>query len=253
MLRITSHGITDIGLVRYRNEDYFEIDDRKQVYIVADGMGGHGYGDVAARMAVESMRTSIARGRSRQNGNGLLAHSNSLKRSIQVAHDKVQTAIQQDAKLLGMGTTVVSAMLRDETLAIAHVGDSRAYLLRGDQLELLTHDHSWVYEQVVAGVMSNEQAETHPLRSVVTRVVGGGSHSKWPGADVCEIDVRHGDLLLLCSDGLSAMLGDEEIKRHLAASADEALKETTRRLVYDANRHGGMDNITVVLLKVEED
>jgi protein phosphatase len=253
MLIIRSHGITDVGLLRTHNEDCFETDDLHQVYVVADGMGGHNHGEVASRVAVDSIREFIAQSVDRDGtlpigyDADLLQHSNRLKRSIQVAHDQVLTAIREDGTLLGMGTTIVGAMLGDEVLAIAHVGDSRGYRLRNGKLELLTQDHTWVNEQVVAGYLSEEQAKSHPLKNVVTRALGGDSEVM---VDVTETDARDGDVFLLCSDGLTTMLSDQEIHERMVANG--SLEEICQRMVHDANARGGFDNVTVVLLKVEE-
>ncbi len=254
MLVIRSYGITDVGLLRTHNEDCFETDDLNQVYIVADGMGGHNHGEVASRVAVDSIREFIAQSVDRDGtlpigyDANLLQHSNRLKRSIQVAHDQVLTAIREDGTLLGMGTTIVGAMLHDRTLAIARGGDSRGYRLRNGHLELLTQDHTWVNEQVVAGYLSEEQAKSHPLKNVVTRALRGDSDIV---VDVLETEVRKGDLFLLCSDGLTTMLSDEEIHERLVT--DGSLDDIGRRLIRDANARGGFDNITVVLFRVGDD
>lgn len=253
MLSIQSYGITDVGLLRTHNEDCFETDDRHRVYIVADGMGGHNHGEVASRVAVDSIREFISQTVDRDGtlpvgyDASLLQHSNRLKRSIQVAHDQVLTAIREDGTLLGMGTTIVGAMLENQVLAIAHVGDSRGYRLRDGHLELLTQDHTWVNEQVVAGYLSEEQAKSHPLKNVVTRALGGDSEVV---VDVVETRACPGDLFLLCSDGLTTMLSDQEIHERLIR--DAPLDEICKRMVNDANARGGFDNVTVVLLKIVE-
>lgn len=254
MFVIKSYGLTDVGLLRTHNEDCFEVDDENQVYIVADGMGGHNHGEVASRVAVDSMREFIAQSVDRDGtlpigyDAKLKQHSNRLKRSIQVAHDQVLTAIREDGNLLGMGTTIVGAMLQDDVVAIAHVGDSRGYRLRQGHLELLTQDHTWVNEQVVAGYLTEEQAKSHPLKNVVTRALGGDSEVL---VDVMETEAQVGDLFLLCSDGLTTMLSDQEI--HERVSAGVSIEKISHQLVHDANTRGGFDNITVVLLLVEED
>lgn len=253
MLRIKSFGTTDVGLLRTHNEDCFDADDQNQVYIVADGMGGHNHGEVASRVAVDSIREYIAQSVDRDGtlpigyDANLFQHSNRLKRSIQVAHDRVLTAIREDGTLLGMGTTIVGAMLDNGILALAHVGDSRGYRLRDGRLELLTQDHTWVNEQVVAGYLSEDQAKSHPLKNVVTRALGGDNEIV---VDVVETEAKAGDLFLLCSDGLTTMLTDQEI--HERMSADETLDVICRRMVDDANARGGFDNVTVLLMQVEE-
>ena len=252
MLRVKSYGLTDTGLLRTHNEDCFDIDDGHQVYIVADGMGGHNHGEVASRVSVDSIREFISQSVDHDGtlpigyDASLQAHSNRLKRSIHVAHDQVLAAIREDGTLLGMGTTIVGAMLESQVMAIAHVGDSRGYRLREGHLELLTQDHTWVNEQVVAGYLSEEQAKSHPLKNVVTRALGGDSEIV---VDVMETDVRPGDLFLLCSDGLTTMLSDQEIHDRITAPG-ETLAEICHSMVQDANARGGFDNVTVVLLRV---
>lgn len=254
MLRIKSFGMTDVGLLRTHNEDCFDVDDQNQVYVVADGMGGHNHGEVASRVAVDSIREFISQSDDRDGtlpigyDARLFQHSNRLKRSIQVAHDRVLTAIREDGKLVGMGTTIIGAMLESGVLAIAHVGDSRGYRLRHGHLELLTQDHTWVNEQVVAGYLSEEQAKAHPLKNVVTRALGGENEIV---VDVVETEALAGDIFLLCSDGLTTMLSDQEI--HERMTADASLSEIGRRMVHDANARGGFDNVTVVLLRVVDD
>ncbi len=251
MLRINSFGSTDVGLLRTHNEDCFDVNDKYQVYIVADGMGGHNHGEIASQIAVASIRNFIAESMDSDGtlpmgyDSNLHHHSNHLKRSIHTAHDHVLKAIREDGSLLGMGTTVVGAMHQEKILAIAHVGDSRGYRLRSGHLELLTQDHTWVNEQVVAGYLSEEQAKSHPLKNVVTRALGGDSDIV---VDVLETEVRAGDLFLLCSDGLTTMLSDEEIHERLVA--ESSLDKIGRRLIHDANARGGFDNITVVLFRV---
>lgn len=254
MLHIKSFGSTDVGLLRTHNEDCFDVNDKYQVYVVADGMGGHNHGEIASQIAVEAIREFID---SSMDNDGTLPigydatlhqHSNHLKRSIHTAHDHVLKAIREDGALLGMGTTVVGAMHKEQVVAIAHVGDSRGYRLRNGHLELLTQDHTWVNEQVVAGYLSEEQAKSHPLKNVVTRALGGDSDIV---VDVTETEARAGDLFLLCSDGLTTMLSDEEIHERLVV--DASLDEIGRRLIQDANARGGFDNVTVVLFQVSDD
>ncbi len=171
-----------------------------------------------------------------------------IRKAIRVAHDRVLKAIRQDGSLHGMGTTVVGMVLESDTMAVAHVGDSRAYRLRDGRFELLTQDHTWVNEQVVAGFLTEEQARVHPLKNVVTRALGGDSEVE---VDVREWPVQVGDLFLLCSDGLTTMLSDSEILERLRSSS--RMEEICGRLVRDANARGGFDNISVVLLRIESD
>jgi serine/threonine protein phosphatase PrpC len=280
MLRVKSCGLSDVGLTRVHNEDYFEIDPLHRLYVVADGMGGHSYGEVAAQIAVKAIHDFVERSRGREvtwpqrtvpmpapavaSGSGaqalaaaaaaaasaderLARHSRLLKSAVRKAHDNVLTAISKDGSLQGMGTTVVGILLVGPTAAVAHVGDSRAYRLRNGRLDLLTQDHTWVHEQVMAGLLSQEQARSHPLKNVVTRALGGESDVL---VDVREVQVQPGDLYLLCSDGLTGMLADSEIRDRMASG--RSLHEICRSLVNEANARGGLDNVTVVLLSLEE-
>jgi serine/threonine protein phosphatase PrpC len=254
MLRIRSCGLSDVGLTRVHNEDYFEIDPSHRLYVVADGMGGHSYGEVAAQLAVQAIRRFVEKSLDKDTtwpiklDDRLARHSNLLKMAIQNAHADVLRAISRDGSLHGMGSTVVGILIHGDMAAVAHVGDSRAYRLRNGKLEQLTQDHTWVHEQVVAGLLSKEQARSHPLKNVVTRALGGESEI---AIDVREVPVQPGDVFLICSDGLTGMLSDADIRERLAAA--RPLQETCRDLVNEANGRGGLDNVTVVLLAIEED
>jgi protein phosphatase len=254
MVRVKACGLSDVGLTRAHNEDYFEIDPRHRLFVVADGMGGHSHGEVAAQIAVNAIREFIEKTADRDTtwpfgmDSRLERHSNMLKMAVRIAHDNVLRAISKDGSLYGMGTTVVGVLLSGHTAAVAHVGDSRAYRLRDGHLEQLTQDHTWVNEQVVAGFLSKEQARSHPLKNVVTRALGGESDVL---VDVREVVVQPGDLYLLCSDGLTGMLSDADITERL--STGRSLHEICRTLVNDSNARGGIDNVTVVLLEIEED
>lgn len=251
-LRPRASGLSDVGVIRSHNEDCFEIDPDHQVFVVADGMGGHSHGEIASRIAVEAIRDVVAKTADDdatlpfELDPRLGRHSNRLKAAIRIAHDRVLKAIRQDASLHGMGTTVVGLLLDGDSAAIAHVGDSRCYRLRDGQLELLTQDHTWVNEQVVAGFLSEEQARVHPLKNVVTRALGGDSQVD---VDVREWQVASGDVYLLCSDGLTTMLTDRDILERLRTASQ--LEEACGRLVRDANTRGGYDNVSVVLVRVE--
>ena len=251
-MRVKACGLSDVGRARSHNEDCFGIDPELQMFVVADGMGGHNHGEVASRIAVKAIQEFVEETADHDTtwpfvyDARLQRHSNRLKTAIRIAHDKVLRAIRNDGSLIGMGTTVVGFLLKGSTAAVAHVGDSRAYRLRGEDLDLLTQDHTWVNEQVVAGYLSAEQARAHPLKNVVTRALGGESEVL---VDVKEIDVEPGDVFILCSDGLTTMLSDPEIERRLREGG--SLEEACRSLVHDANAKGGLDNITVVLARVE--
>lgn len=250
-LRAKAVGLSDVGMVRSHNEDCFHIDPALQIFVVADGMGGHSHGEIASRIAVESILDFVRETADHDKtwpfvyDARLQRHSNRLRAAIRIAHDRVLRAIRQDGNLQGMGTTVVGLLLQGSVAAVAHVGDSRAYRLRGDRFELLTQDHTWVNEQVVAGHLSEEQARSHPLKNVVTRALGGDADVV---VDVRECDAEAGDLFLLCSDGLTTMLSDAEIRDQLRAEA--SLDALCSGLVRAANARGGLDNVTVLLARV---
>ncbi len=253
-LRVSACGCSDAGRVRSHNEDCYEVDAEHELYVVADGMGGHSHGEVAARMAVDTIRAFVERSEEPDEtwpfayDSRLGRHANILKTAVQLAHDQVLSAIRLDGTLYGMGTTVVGCLVRHGEAALAHVGDSRAYRLRGGRLDLLTQDHTWVNEQVVAGFLSEEQARDHPLKNVVTRALGGDSEVS---VDVTELTLEPGDAILLCSDGLTTMLDDREIEAYLVETVNEGLDGACETLVGEANARGGYDNVTVVLLKAE--
>jgi protein phosphatase len=241
-------------MARRHNEDCFEIDRDHHLFVVADGMGGHSYGEVASRIAVDTIRDFIAdagdEGPEPESGNPseLSEHSHQLRTAVKTAHQQVLQAILQNHALQGMGTTVVGMYVEGQTAALAHVGDSRAYRYRGGDLELLTEDHTWVNEQVMAGYLSPEQARVHPLKNVVTRALGS---EKEVHVDVQEVELEPGDRYLVCSDGLTTMLDESDILEIL--DSDLPLDQGCQRLVDTANERGGLDNITVILIAVDED
>ncbi len=230
------------------------LDLDRGVFIVADGMGGHGHGDVASRVAVQAIAEHMDRAFERwEEGEGLDEQGRrqlavELEYAVHAAHRSVVDAVADDHTLAGMGTTIVSLIAGPEAVAVAHVGDSRVYRLRSGTMELVTEDHTWVNEQVKAGYLSPDQARSHPLKSVVTRAVGGDHDVE---VDVRELPARAGDLFLLCSDGLTTMLTDAEIEAQLEERGN--LDECCRSLVELANDRGGVDNITVILLSYEAD
>ena len=246
-------GATDKGLRRHHNEDAFLVRDDLGLYAVADGMGGHAAGEVAADLAVREVERVVEATRDLSGDTWpddwdaeLSLHGNRLCHAILAAHRKVTGAVIGDLGLKGMGATVVAVLVDWETgeLTIAHVGDSRAYLSRPGALELLTSDHSWVHEQVIAGLLSAEAARNHPLKNVVTRALGG---SQEPTVDVAVRRLETGDRILLCTDGLNTMLDDQEITALLWRQDD--LSACAEQLILAANRKGGVDNITVILLR----
>ena len=250
---LEASGATDVGMKRRLNEDVYFLDSEAGVYLVADGMGGHAAGEVASRVATDEIVRSLKSGPSESEAtwpehwnSDLSAVANLVVDAIVAGHHRVTLAMNKDADLKGMGTTVVVAVHQtgDRKLVICHVGDSRAYRYRRGGLVLLTNDHSWVHEQVEAGFLTEEAARTHPLKNVVTQALGGTSE---PRVDVLEEEIQEGDLYLLCSDGLNSMLTDDEIAAVIETGG--TLEETCSRLIVEANERGGNDNISVVLLR----
>src|SRR3954453_7344324 len=236
MLRIAEHWCaSDLGRQRQGNEDNFFV--RAPLFVVADGMGGAQAGEVASEIAVRSFDDDLP--------NGSLPEA--LVSVIQGANRRIHDKARSDESMHGMGTTTTAAYVDDDEVVIAHVGDSRAYLLRDGDLIRLTKDHSLVGELVARGKLTEEQAEQNPQRSVITRALG-------PEADVqVDIDIfpaKAGDLFLLCSDGLTSMVHEPAL-RPLFEEAG-SLEELGKRLIDAANAAGGRDNITVILFRLEE-
>ena len=237
-LRVIEHaGLSDVGRQRDANEDSFVLDD--PVFVVADGMGGAQAGEVASRTAAEVFER-------RADGEG--TPEEILTRLTCEANRRIYELSRSDASRRGMGTTLTAAMVWSRGVSVAHVGDSRAYRLRDGALEQLTDDHSLVDELRRSGQLSREAAEHHPQRSIITRALG-------PEADV-EVDAhthaaRDGDVFLLCSDGLTSMISDDEVGAIIRGSG--VLAGAAEALVRAANQSGGKDNITVILFRVAEE
>ncbi|HEX3617700.1 MAG TPA: Stp1/IreP family PP2C-type Ser/Thr phosphatase [Solirubrobacteraceae bacterium] len=226
---------TDVGRQRRSNEDSSYAG--APVFVVADGMGGAQAGEVASQMVVEAFAEGLP-----QDG----TPEERLSVVVQKANHEIHARSRSDAASAGMGTTVTAAYLDEDSVALAHVGDSRAYLLRDGELSRLTEDHSLVEELLRGGKLTEEEALEHPQRSVITRALGI--------EPIVEIDtwtypLRPGDVVLLCSDGLTSMLSEQQVQQVLLDSAD--LEQAGDQLIAEANEAGGRDNITVVLFRVE--
>jgi PPM family protein phosphatase len=255
MAAIDAFGLTDVGRKRKHNEDAYALDETEGLFIVADGMGGHAAGEVAAKITVETIGEFIAATRQKEEAtwpfkynHELQFNSNRLAIAIEKANERVMSAVAAQPWLKGMGTTVVAGLLNEKILSLAHVGDSRAYLYRDGELTRLTDDHSWVHEQVSAGILTEEEAKTHPLKNVVTRALGGGPSVS---PDLREMEFTPGDAFLFCSDGLTTMLSDEEIRDMVQADEKKDSQSLCQDLIDLANEKGGVDNITVVFVRVE--
>lgn len=236
---------TDRGRRRSSNEDAFVVRPELGFFVVADGMGGHAAGEVASRMAVDTVTEQFLAARpAALSAAGL---EPALAAATAAANRAICERGEREPDKAGMGTTLTALALLPDTDAwrIAHVGDSRAYLLRGGELTQLTTDHTWVQQQVDLGRLRPAEARGHPFANIVTRALGIGAAVE---VDLERGDARPGDLFLLCSDGLSGMVTDRGIARMLAA--DLPPDTVVTRLIAAANRAGGDDNITAVVVRV---
>ncbi len=229
---------SDTGRRRRRNEDNYVV--APPLFAVADGMGGAQAGEVASRLAASALEGGDSDG---------LEGTTRIDSLIQEANRRIYDRASTDPTASGMGTTMTVALVEGMTVAIGHVGDSRAYLVRGEQMEQLTEDHSLVNELLKTGKLSEEEAQVHPQRSVITRAVGTD-----PDVDVdgFTIEAEDGDVFLICSDGLSDMVSDEEILELLHQNRDD-LDKAVKALVAAANRGGGEDNITAVAFRISSE
>ena len=238
MLRVSEEAYrTDTGRQRQANED--ALFARSPLFAVADGMGGAQAGEVASQIATEALE---------ETGPGDEAPELYLRRVLESANERIHGIAQKDASTSGMGTTLTAALIRDDEISIAHVGDSRAYLYRDGELKRLTSDHSLVEELRRQGRLTDEQAEEHPQRSIITRALGPEPVVE---VDTMTYQARAGDVILLCSDGLTTMIHEPRIAEILASSP--SLDAAVARMVDEANANGGRDNITVVAFRLEEE
>ena len=233
-MKVSVGAATDIGQVREGNEDSFLV--VAPLYAVADGMGGHRGGEVASSLALETVQGMFER------------KEGSLADQVVEANRAVFDRSQNDRSVSGMGTTLTAALVDGSRVHLVHVGDSRAYLLRGGELAQLTEDHTLVHRMVMEGEISQEEAETHPHRSILTRALGVDQSVQ---VDEGDVEAAAGDRLLLCTDGLTGMVPEGQIREILLESADP--QEAVEKLVKVANRAGGIDNITAVILDFSED
>jgi len=246
---------SDPGLKRTSNEDSYSTRPDVGLFVVADGMGGHVAGEVASRVAVEAIESFIQETAGADKNRTwpfpfdptVSLEANRLRAAFRLANRKIAAAIADSQDLRGMATTASAVLLGPRGASVAHVGDSRVYVLRDGKLEQITHDHSWVEEQVRAGTLSPTAARQHPWRNVVTRALSGGED---PEVDVTEVSPRPGERYLLCSDGLFTVVPDRQIAEILSQTG-VALEEIARGLVEAANDGGGPDNITALILQID--
>jgi len=233
-LKLAVHGKTDKGLVRKVNEDAFCIETDLGLLAIADGIGGHASGEVASKMAIEILRDSL-----KKEGEPFPER---LDLGVKLANKTIFEAAQSQSQLNGMGTTLTAVQLIGNRLGVAHVGDSRVYLIRGGVIEQITDDHTIVSEQVARGMMTREEAARSDMRNILSRALGIGPEVK---VDLEELTVSEGDRVVLCSDGLSELVSEDEILSEVQSSNRPDL--ACNELVNLANRRGGEDNITVIV------
>jgi serine/threonine protein phosphatase PrpC len=254
-VRILCGGASDIGRLRSNNEDCYRVVESLQLFIVSDGMGGEAHGEVASALAVETIVKHCMDGESNPAtslyGNPqpkLSDRTRRLASAVHLANRKIFQAAEEHPEQHGMGATLTSAWMEDGKLSIAHVGDSRAYLLRSGTLQQLTNDHSLVAEQVRRGILTAAEADQSEMQSVLLRALG--THED-VDVDAEEHPLFPGDILLLCSDGLTRMLTEPEIAGTLQVETNP--QKAADKLVELANDNGGADNITVIVVRLEKE
>ena len=239
---LKTFSVTDIGKKRKLNQDYVFSSDRKvgnlsNVFIVADGMGGHNAGDYASRFTVDTMVEEIEKSFEQ-------SPIKILEKAIKTANSKLIEKASEDPKLFGMGTTVVACTVLGRYLQVANVGDSRLYVINGDKITQITRDHSLVEEMVRMGGIDRETARHSLDKNIITRAIGA---EKSVDIDFFNVELNRGDIVLMCSDGLTNMLEDEEIRMIVSGQRD--IIEKAQKLVIAANNNGGKDNIAVILIE----
>jgi PPM family protein phosphatase len=251
-LVIDAGAHSDVGRVRQNNEDSYRIEAALDLYVLCDGMGGEAHGEVASAMAVETVVTHCLEAQNNISAplfgeprTDVSETTNRLAGAVTLANRKIFETASANPENAGMGTTIVAAWLKDGRLSLAHVGDSRAYLLRAGALEQLTDDHSLVAENVRRGIMTPQEAENSSLQSVLMRALGSGPEVQ---VDASEYMLLEGDILVICSDGLTRMVTDPEIASTITTV--EPAQAAAKRLVDLANDYGGADNVTVIVLRV---
>ncbi|MCX7048694.1 MAG: Stp1/IreP family PP2C-type Ser/Thr phosphatase [Candidatus Sumerlaeota bacterium] len=251
---LRSYGATDVGLKRGHNEDFFLANDELGLYLVADGMGGHAAGEVASHTAINTIGDFVSGAKRDKDftwpfgvDHNMTEDENLLVSAIKIANREICVLAEEKIEYHGMGTTIACLKVDGDQLIVAHVGDSRVYRVHSAALEQLTVDHSWVNEQVARNLITEEEARTHRWRNVITRALGNKDTIE---VDVSRLDIVPGNTFLMCSDGLSGMLNNEDIRRILSQAPNTSLETIAQELITRANEAGGQDNITVLLLHV---
>jgi len=245
---IRAAGITDVGCVRKHNEDSFLSDADLGLFVVADGLGGHAAGEVASRIVVETVTRFVGETLEKDRtwpveyDPSLSYDGNRLKVAMLLADQAIADDIRRNPERETMGSTVVAGLFHGPKVTLAHVGDSRAYILGPEGIRQVTRDHSWVAEQVANGILTPSEARIHPFRNVITQALGNGGELD---VEVQTLELSKSERLLLCSDGLSGMIGDKQIW-DIVEQANN-IQDALESLISIAKEHGGEDNITAIL------
>lgn len=252
-MKFTCFGTTDTGRHRTNNEDSYLCNSKEQLFLVADGMGGQASGEIASKVAVKSVEEFVIRSRVEDMlwpvpyRKDLSRDQNLLLAAAAYANDKIRSLSHQDLSMRGMGTTLVGAIIEEDHLAVVNIGDSRLYRIRSRDIQQITQDHNLAWEQERMGLLTKEEAYKHPQRHILTSALGIEAIENIK-IDLFRVDIHKRDLYLLCSDGLNDMLTDSEILEGVNSSEGKSLEQIGRSLIQGANRAGGRDNITAVLL-----
>jgi serine/threonine protein phosphatase PrpC len=252
-MQFTCFATSDTGRHRRNNEDSYLCNAKQELFAVADGMGGQASGEIASKVAVQSVQDFVLRSRAEDitwpipYRKGLSLAQNRLLAAAAHANDRIRNLSKEKPSMKGMGTTLVGATIEGNHLAVVNIGDSRLYRVRDGQIEQITQDHNLAWEQERMGLLTKEEAFHHPQRHILTSALGIELIENIR-IDLSRIPIRKKDLFLMCSDGLNDMLSDEEIAERIASPESESLEEMGLSLIREANRAGGKDNITVVLL-----
>ena len=249
IMGIRAAGCTDVGCVRKHNEDSFLSDPDLGLFIVADGLGGHAAGEVASQIVVETVARFVGvtlekdRTWPVEYDPSITYDGNRLKVALLLSDQAIAEDIRRNPERETMGSTVVAGLFHGPKVTLAHVGDSRAYVLGPEGIRQVTRDHSWVAEQVANGILTPSEARVHPFRNVITQALGNGGELE---VELQNLELSKSELLLLCSDGLSGMIGDKQIWDIVERSND--IQHAVESLISAAREHGGEDNITAVLV-----
>lgn len=255
-MKVHAVGQTNVGMKRTHNEDSYILVEDQNLFVVADGMGGHASGEVASQMTVENLAKFFKETTDNheitwpfKEEKGLRYDENRLVTAIKLANLRIFESSSNEARYRGMGTTVVGGLFSNGTVYIAHVGDSRGYRFRAGALEQITEDHSLLNDYIRANKLTPEEIEAFPHKNVIVRALGMKDTVQ---VDISRLEPVAGDIFLLCSDGLSGPVSDPEMQEILAASPED-LDAAATALINRANDNGGPDNITVVLAKVTDE